>query len=136
MAYTISQIYPNDQRTLSKVDALLKQEGIERDGNLDYIAAMFDEDYNVIATGSCFGNTLRCFAVSHTHQGEGLLNQIITHLIEAQYERGNLHLFLYTKTGSAKFFSDLGFYEIARVDGTLVFMENLRDGFKSYLRRL
>ena len=136
MAYTISQIYPGDQRALAKVDALLKQEGIERDGNLDYIAAMYDEDYNIIATGSCFLNTLRCFAVSHTHQGEGLLNQIITHLIEVQYERGNLHLFLYTKTASAKFFGDLGFYEIARVDGTLVFMENRRDGFKSYLRRL
>ena len=136
MAYTISQIYPGDQRALAKVDALLKQEGIERDGNLDYIAAMYDEDYNMIATGSCFLNTLRCFAVSHAHQGEGLLNQIITHLIEVQYARGNLHLFLYTKTASAKFFSDLGFYEIARVDGTLVFMENRRDGFKSYLRRL
>ena len=136
MAYTISQIYPGDQRALSKVDALLKQEGIERDGNLDYIAAMYDEDYNIIATGSCFGNTLRCFAVSRAHQGEGLLNQIITHLIEIQYERGNLHLFLYTKTGSAKFFGDLGFYEIARVAGTLVFMENRRDGFKSYLRHL
>lgn len=136
MAYTISQIYPNDQRALAKVDALLKQEGIERDGNLDYIAAMYDEDYNMIATGSCFLNTLRCFAVSKAHQGEGLLNQIITHLIEVQFERGNLHLFLYTKTGSAKFFGDVGFYEIARVDGTLVFMENRRDGFKSYLRRL
>ena len=93
MAYTISQVYPGDQRALAKVDALLKQEGIERDGNLDYIAAMYDEDYNIIATGSCFLNTLRCFAVSHAHQGEGLLNQIITHLIEVQYERGNLHLF-------------------------------------------
>lgn len=136
MAYTISQIYPGDRRALIKVDALLQQEGIERDGNLDYIAAMYDEDYNMIATGSCFLNTLRCFAVSHDHQGEGLLNQIITHLIEVQYERGNLHLFLYTKTGSAKFFGDLGFYEIARVDGTLAFMENRRDGFKSYLRSL
>ena len=136
MAYTISQVYPGDQRALATVDALLKEEGIERDGNLDYIAAMYDEDYNIIATGSCFLNTLRCFAVSHAHQGEGLLNQIITHLIEVQYERGNLHLFLYTKTTSAKFFGDLGFYEIARVDGTLVFMENRRDGFKSYLRRL
>ena len=136
MAYTISRIYPNDKRALSQVDALLQQEGIERDGNLDYIAAMFDEDYHIIATGSCFGNTLRCFAVSSAHQGEGLLNQIITHLIEVQYERGNLHLFLYTKTGSAKFFGDLGFYEIARVDGTLVFMENRRDGFQSYLKRL
>ena len=136
MAYTISRVYPNDKRTLAQVDALLEQEGIQRDGNLDYIAAMLDEDYRVIATGSCFGNTLRCFAVSQEHQGEGLLNQIISHLIEFQYERGNLHLFLYTKINSAKFFGDLGFYEIARVDGTLVFMENRRDGFSNYLKRL
>lgn len=136
MSYTISQVYPGDKRAIAQVDALLRQEGIERDGNLDYIAAMYDEDYRLVATGSCFGNTLRCFAVSHAHQGEGLLNQIITHLIEVQYERGNLHLFLYTKIGSAKFFGDLGFYEISRVDGTLVFMENRRDGFQSYLRRL
>ncbi len=136
MAYTISRVYPDDKRALAQVDALLEQEGIQRDGNLDYVAAMFDEDYRVIATGSCFGNTLRCFAVSREHQGEGLLNQIITHLIEFQQERGNFQLFLYTKINSAKFFGDLGFYEIARVDGTLVFMENRRGGFESYLKRL
>ena len=136
MAYSISKVSPHDQRSLRQVDALLEQEGIRRDGNLDYIAALYDEDYRVIATGSCFGNTLRCFAVSHEHQGEGLLNQVITHLIEVQHERGNTHLFLYTKPDSAKFFRDLGFYEIARVDGTLVFMENRRDGFAEYLKRL
>lgn len=65
-----------------------------------------------------------------------LLNQIITHLIEVQCARGNLRLFLYTKAKSAKFFGDLGFYEIARVEDTLVFMENRRDGFGSYLREL
>lgn len=134
--YTLSQVSPTDKRTLAQIDALLEQEGIRRDGNLDYICAMFDENYNVIGTGSCFGNTLRCFAVSTAHQGEGLLNQIITHLIEIQCARGNLHLFLYTKVQSAKFFGDLGFYEIARVADTLVFMENRRDGFGSYLRRL
>lgn len=63
-----------------------------------------------------------------------ILNQIITHLIEIQCARGNLHLFLYTKVKSSKFFGDLGFYEIARVEDTLVFMENRRDGFSSYLR--
>ena len=136
MAYTISRVSPSDQRSLRQVDALLEQEGIQRDGNLDYVAAMYDEDYRVIATGSCFGNTLRCFAVSREHQGEGLLNQVITHLIEVQHERGNYQLFLYTKINSAKFFGDLGFYEIARVDGTLVFMENRKDGFASYLKRL
>lgn len=134
--YSISQVYPTDKRTLAQIDALLQKEGIRRDGNLDYICAMFDEDYKVIGTGSCFGNTLRCFAVSSDHQGEGLLNQIITHLIEVQYARGNPHLFLYTKVKSAKFFRDLGFYEIARVEDTLVFMENRQDGFGSYLRAL
>ena len=134
--YSISQVYPTDKYTLAQVDALLEQEGIQRDGNLDYTCAMFDENYKVIGTGSCFGNTLRCFAVSSAHQGEGLLNQIITHLIEVQCARGNLHLFLYTKVKSSKFFGDLGFYEIARVEDTLVFMENRRDGFSSYLRNL
>ena len=134
--YSISQVSPTDRRTLAQVDALLKQEGIRRDGNLDYICAMFNEEGDVIGTGSCFGNTLRCFAVSSAHHGEGLLNQIVTHLIEVQCARGNLHLFLYTKVKSAKFFGDLGFYEIARVEDTLVFMENRRDGFSSYLRRL
>ena len=134
--YTLSQVSPSDKTTMAEIDALLQKEGIRRDGNLDYICAMFDEDYHVIGTGSCFGNTLRCFAVSSDHQGEGLLNQIITHLIEVQCARGNLHLFLYTKVKSAKFFGDLGFYEIARVEDTLVFMENRRDGFGAYLRSL
>ena len=97
---------------------------------------MYDDDYNIIATGSCFGPTLRCFAVSKDHQGEGLLNQIITHLMDVQFARGNMHLFLYTKVNTAKFFEDLGFHEIARVDGTLVFMENRKDGFPGYLKRL
>jgi len=134
--YTISKVYLSDKRAINQIKGLLEQEGITLDANLDYICGMYDEDYNIIATGSCFGPTLRCFAVSKKHQGEGLLNQIITHLMDVQFERGNMHLFLYTKVNTAKFFEDLGFHEIARVDGTLVFMENRRDGFPGYLRRL
>ena len=40
-----------------EIDALLQKEGIRRDGNLDYICAMFDEDYHVIGTGSCLALT-------------------------------------------------------------------------------
>ena len=134
--YTISKVYPSDKRAISQIKGLLEKEGITLDANLDYICGMYDADYNIIATGSCFGPTLRCFAVSKEHQGEGLLNQIITHLMDVQFERGNMHLFLYTKVNTAKFFEDLGFHEIARVDGTLVFMENRRDGFPGYLKRL
>ena len=132
----ISQIRPTDKRALQQIDVLLQQEGIQRDRNLDYICSLYDEDYHIIGTGSCFGNTLRCFAVDHRHQGEGLMNEIVTHLMEVQSARGNTHLFLYTKPSTAKFFGDLGFYEIARVPGKLVFMENRRGGFSGYLSAL
>ena len=134
--YALTQVSLSDKRMLAQVDALLVENGITRDANLDYICAMVDEENRVIATGSCFGATLRCFAVSQRHQGEGLLNEVVSHLMEYQMARGYTHLFLYTKIKSAKFFQSLGFYEIARVDGTLVFMENRRTGFADYLARL
>lgn len=135
-SHPISKIYFSDKKSLQKVDILLEQEGIRRDTNLDYICAMFDDDLNIIATGSCFGNTLRCLSVDHHYQGDGLLNEIVTHLINIQFERGNTHLFLYTKPDTAKFFKDLGFYEIARADKQIIFMENKKDGFSNYLKNL
>ncbi len=134
--YTISHVYSTDKYTNKQVDSLLQAEGIRRDANLDYTCAMYDEEMNVIATGSCFGNTLRCMAVSSAHQGEGLMNEIVSHLVQYQYERGSLHLFLYTKCNSARFFRDLGFYEIVRIENQIVFMENRYNGFETYLRNL
>ena len=134
--YQISKVYPSDKRTNRLVSELLIKEGIRKDGNLDYTCAMFDDDMNVIATGSCFGNTLRCMAVDSSHQGEGLMNQVVTALMDYQFSRGCTDLFLYTKITTARFFRDLGFYEIARVEGKLVFMENRRTGFENYLKNL
>ncbi len=136
MGDTLTQILPSNKRENAQVDRLLEAEGIRRDGNLDYTCGLFDDDWNLAATGSCFANTLRCLAVSSDRQGEGLLNQIIGHLMEVQLQRGNSHLFLYTKPNSAKFMADLGFYEIARVPGKLVFMENRRGGFRRYCEGL
>ncbi|MCR5575804.1 MAG: [citrate (pro-3S)-lyase] ligase [Oscillospiraceae bacterium] len=135
MAVSLSGISPNDTRTRAQMDELLRQEGIRRDKNLDYSCGVFD-DGELIATGSSFHNTLRCLAVSSAHRGEGLMNQVVSHLLERQVEQGNLHVFLYTKVKNDRIFKDLGFYEIARVDGELVFMENRRDGFARYLRAL
>lgn len=136
MGYEISAIRPADKIGNRMVDKLLEQEGIRRDGNLDYICGLYDDDWNLVATGSAFHNTIRCLAVSHTRQGEGLLNQIVSHLMDVQAQRGNFRVFLYTKPASSKFFGDLGFYEIARVEGKLVFMENRRNGFSSFCAAL
>ncbi|MBR2259311.1 MAG: [Blautia sp.] len=135
-SYYITEVSPSDKNARDQVDRLLQAEGIRRDGSLDYTCAMYDDEMHVIATGSCFGNTLRCMAVSSDHQGEGLMNEIVTHLIGYQITRGNSHLFLYTKCDSAKFFGDLGFHEIVRIDGQIVFMENHRSGFSGYLKNL
>nr|MBQ6739313.1 hypothetical protein [Synergistaceae bacterium] len=134
--YTVSKVYKSDRKANAAVEKLLLNEGIRRDKNLDYTCAVYDEDYNVIATGSCFGNTLRCMAVSHEHQGEGLMNEIVSHLVQYEYAKKIYHLFLYTKCDSAKFFGDLGFYEIVRIEDQIVFMENSRTGFNDYLERL
>lgn len=134
--YTISQVSPANRRVQAEIDLLLEREGIRRDANLDYVCAMYDEDGRVIATGSCFGSTLRCFAVSSEHRGEGLLNQVVTHLTNVQLQRGNLHLFVYTKTESAKFFQDLGYHLIAQTPGHVSFLENRKTGFPNFLRGL
>ena len=133
---SLGTISPRDARTQAQMDALLRAEGIRRDKNLDYSCGVFDEDGALIAAGSSFKNTLRCLAVSSEHRGEGLMNQVVSHLLERQTEQGNSHVFLYTKAKNDRIFRDLGFYEIARVEGELVFMENRRDGFARYLKKL
>ena len=134
--YVAVPISLSNRRAAAQMDALLKREGIERDRNITYSAAIYDDDGSMIATGSLFENTLRCLAVDGAHRGEGLMAVMVAHLVQVQLERGNTHLFLYTKADSAKFFAPLGFTEIARVAGRLVFMENRRDGFSRYLQSL
>lgn len=134
--YNVATVFKRDILHQNKIDVLLEQEGIRRDDHLDYRCAIFDEHDNAIATGSCFGNTLRCMAVSSSHQGFGLLNKIVTHLIEVQHQRNNDHIFLYTKPESANFFLDIGFHIITTVSRQLVFMENKLDGFRNYLKKL
>ncbi len=133
---SVSQVYQSDKRAMAKIKALLERVDITLDEHLDCTCAIFDDEGQPIATGSAFGSTLRCFAVDPAHQGEGLLNEVITHLMENRQEKGFFHLFVYTKPASVKFFKDLGFSVIAEVPGFLVFLENRRGGFPGFLRKL
>lgn len=120
---------------LPRMAELLAREGLKVDAGLDYHCGVFEGD-TLVATGSCAGNTLRCLAVSRDHQGSGLLNQLLQHLIQVQYRRGNYHIFLYTKPKNVPLFEDLGFAEIARASDSTVFLENRKTGFSDYLARL
>ena len=79
---------------------------------------------------------IKCMAVDGRHQGEGLLNLLVLHLTEYQMERGRTRLFVCTKTGAAPFFKDLGFYEVAQAPGRAAFLENRKNGFANYIKKL
>lgn len=122
----------NEQRNLEE---FLKKEGIKLDKNLDYTMGIYDAG-KIIATGSFYKNTLKCLAVSSEYQGLGILNKVVSHLLNEQYARGYNHIFLYTKCNTAEFFSYLGFNEITRVDNLVVFMENKPHGIQRYAKEL
>jgi len=135
--YRISEIHAADKRSQKQFGNLLQKEGIRRDNNLEYIAGLYDEDFNLLAAGACFANTLRCLAVDSEHQGEGLMAPIVTHLIDYQFGKGQAHLFLYTKCGNADIFAALGFHEIARAENEVLLMENQKNGFSGrFLEKL
>ena len=124
-----------DRQLSKQVNDLLAQEGLHCDPCIDYTCGLFDETWNLLATGSCYKNTLRCLAVRRDLQGKGLLAQIVGHLITFQAQRGNTHLFLYTKKKNLSIFRNLGFYAVLESDG-IILMENCRTGFQDYLNSL
>jgi [citrate (pro-3S)-lyase] ligase len=134
--YSTSAISLNDPRDAAQLDELLAKEGIRRDAHLDYTVGIYDGDRNLIATGSCSANTIRCVAVDSPHQGEGLLGTVVSRLLEHMTGRGITHAFVYTKQDNVRYFRDLGFYEIASSADLVAFMENRRDGFPGFIREL
>ncbi len=136
MPFELRRLYPFDREAQRDVLALLKREGIAADRNLDYTVGLYDEADQLVATGSSFRNTLRCLAVDSGYRGEGLLNTLVSHLVHELATRGHFNVFLHTKHDTARFFSQLGFYTIAEVNRSLVFMENSRDAFSRYLERI
>lgn len=132
----ITVIYPSDAKGREAVCTLLHRCGLRLDAHLDYTCAIYDAEQKVIATGSCYANTLRCLAVDPLHRGEALLNDIVAHLMEVQAQRGHASVFLYTKPEAARLLATLGFHEIVRAEAGVVFMENRPWGFADYLENL
>lgn len=136
METILRPIAPGDRFARREMEQLLRQEGLCPDANLDYSCGAYDEEETLVATGSCFGSTIRCLAVARSRQNQGLLVKIVSHLLQVQASRGNRTVFLHTKCGNVPFFTGLGFSEIARVEGLMAFLENRPRGFRDYCAAL
>lgn len=124
-SYIFSQIKKQDTRAKKQLHVLLNQAGIPIQQAADFTLGIFDEDYNLVATGSTFENQLHSLAVDKSHRGKGLLSQILTYLYDRQFELGRYELYLKTTKDLVPVFNSLGFFELAMA-GEEVYMGNLK----------
>ena len=115
-------------------EQLLHNTGLTPDTRVDCTLLIWDGDM-LIATGSRYGNILKCIAVDSARQGEDLTATILTHLRQDALQAGYRHLFLYTKPQNRFLFSSLFFYPIAATDSVLL-MENQQCGITDFLDNL
>ena len=112
-------------------EQLLRATGLAPDTMADSTLLIWDND-TLIATGSRYGNILKCIAIDPARQGEDLTATILTHLRQDALQAGHRHLFLYTKPQNRFLFSSLFFYPIAATDSVLL-MENQQNGIGAFL---
>lgn len=118
-----------------EVESFLNEHELLLEKDVDFTIGVYDED-TIIGTGSLSGNVLKCIAINPTYQGLGISNKIITLLIDEQYQRGNTHLFIFTKPDNLRIFQDMGFKEIERVDGKVSLLENHPRGIEKYVEEI
>lgn len=119
---------------LNKWSALLQKAGLTPDDQLDSTVLVWEDD-TLIATGSRWGNILKCIAVDDDHRGEDLTATVLTRLRQDAFDAGFRHLFLYTKPKNEFLFSSLFFYPIAKT-GDVLLMENRQYGIREFLDSL
>jgi [citrate (pro-3S)-lyase] ligase len=64
---------------------------------------------SIVGTCSSERNILKCFAVSPAYQQTGVAAQLITRLINLQFDKGNYNVLAFTKAANIPIFKGLGF---------------------------
>lgn len=123
-SYIVSQIKQSDKRAQKQHCALLSKVGLPTEQPTDFALGIYDDNYDLIATGSLFDNQLHSIAVDLPHQGKGLLNQIITQLYELRFQTGHHDLYITVHNELAPIFKSLGFHEIKSLCQDTVYMGN------------
>lgn len=134
-AYSFVYGYPFIGVNLKQVKEFLSRNGLNYDEGIEFTVNLYDNENEIIASGSLEGNVIKCVAISKEYQGEGLSASILTHLMTYAVQKKLNHLFLFTKPENRILFSGLGFYPIVTTKEA-VLMENVKDGLKNYLKSL
>ncbi|WEV41770.1 [citrate (pro-3S)-lyase] ligase [Bifidobacterium sp. ESL0682] len=138
MTATMRDLYLSDRMTMHQWREFLESQGIQEfPANevepLEETIGLFDEDDQLVATGSLAGPILKYIAVRHDDAGHGaLFNRIVGELVSRLAQRGITHYFVFTKPRYIDSFEHVGFTCLARVErGGL--LEGGMPGIDTYL---
>ncbi len=86
----------------------------------------------LVACAGMGDDIVKCVAVSASLRGENVTARLITEVTNLAAERGQYHLFLYTKPENAPRFAGCGFYPLVEIPGRVTLMENTPTGLSRY----
>ena len=121
----------------TRVERFLADSGLRLE-DVDYYAAVTDDDGNIIAGGGLQGNVIKCIAVGEAARDTGMSNKLISHLIGMANQQGADSVKVYTKPENRTVFESMGFKVIASAPCAIL-MENGMRGigrYTDYLRRM
>ena len=108
----IQTINPATPRQRQRIEAFLKRNGLRID-DMNYYAAMLDDDGEMIAGGGLKDDVIKCVAVDDAHKGEAIANRLVSHLISHANQEGYGCIKLFTKPKNRQLFESLSFRLLA-----------------------
>ena len=108
----IQTLNPATPRQRQRIEAFLKRNALRID-DMNYYAAVLDDDGEMIAGGGLKGNVIKCVAVDDAHKGEAIANTLVSHLISHANQEGYGCIKLFTKPKNHQLFESLSFRLLA-----------------------
>ena len=108
----IQTLNPSTPRQRQRIEAFLKRNALRID-DMNYYAAVLDDDGEMIAGGGLKDDVIKCVAVDDAHKGEAIANTLVSHLIAHANQEGYSCIKLFTKPKNRQLFESLSFRLLA-----------------------
>lgn len=108
----IQTLNPATPRQRQRIEAFLKRNALRID-DMNYYAAVLDDDGEMIAGGGLKDDVIKCVAVDDAHKGEAIANTLVSHLILHANQEGYGCIKLFTKPKNRQLFESLSFRLLA-----------------------
>lgn len=130
----IQTLNPTTPRQRQRIEAFLKRNGLRID-DMNYYAAVLDDDGEMIAGGGLKDDVIKCVAVDDAHKGEAIANTLVSHLISHANQEGYGCIKLFTKPKNRQLFESLSFRLLAEAPEAIL-METGIGGISNTVKAL